>query len=32
MRDRRQIKIYLYGVIWKIEDTLKYFSLGNIDK
>ena len=32
MRDRRQIKIYLYGVIWKTEDTLKYFSLGNIDK
>ena len=32
MREREHIKIYLYGVIWKIEDTLKYFSLGYIDK
>ena len=30
MREREHIKIYLYGVIWKIEDTLKYFSLGNM--
>ena len=32
MRDRRQIKIYLNGTIWKIEDIFKYFSFGNIDK
>ena len=31
-REKEDIFKYIFhGTIWKIEDTLKYFSLGNID-